>query len=116
MPAPGWISLGAPGGSRTAPRDNLYVYDAAFRIGAFRGLAPRRVYLHAGTRAGARKLGLATRGRLHVEAREVEAEAPEFAELSEAEMEDVLCIYKDKLRDQKAGTAAFEPPGTSCCA
>lgn len=94
---------------------DLYVYDTAFRVGAYLGLAPRRVYLHAGTRAGARKLGLTTRGRPHVEAKEVEAEAPEFAELSPAEMEDVLCIYKDKLRDQKAGTAAFEPPGTSCC-
>lgn len=94
---------------------DLYVYDAAFRIGAYLSLAPRRVYLHAGTRAGARTLGLNTRGRPHVEVNEVEEEAPEFKELSAAELEDVLCIYKDKLRDQKAGTAAFEPPGTSCC-
>jgi hypothetical protein len=36
----------------------LYTYDMALRIGAFLGLAPEFVYLHRGTRAGARALGL----------------------------------------------------------
>lgn len=35
----------------------LYVYDTALRIGAKVGLLPRRVYLHAGTRVGAKALG-----------------------------------------------------------
>jgi hypothetical protein len=82
---------------------DLYVYDAAFGIGAFLGLVPRRVYLHAGTRAGARRLGLTTGCRPHGEAKEVEAEASEFAELSPAEMEDVLCIYKDPGSEGRHG-------------
>jgi len=36
----------------------LTVYDTALRIGAKLSLAPDRVYLHTGTRTGARKLGL----------------------------------------------------------
>ncbi len=36
----------------------LYRYDTAFRIGAYLRLFPTRVYLHAGTRGGARALGL----------------------------------------------------------
>jgi hypothetical protein len=36
----------------------LMVYDTALRIGANLGVEPDRVYLHAGTRVGARKLGL----------------------------------------------------------
>ena len=40
----------------------LTVYDIAHRLGAFLGLEPMRVYLHRGTRAGARVLGL-DRGR-----------------------------------------------------
>jgi hypothetical protein len=36
----------------------LYVYDTALRIGAKLKLFPIKVYLHAGTRVGARALGL----------------------------------------------------------
>ena len=35
----------------------LYVYDTALCIGA-KGVLPEKVYLHAGTRSGARNLGL----------------------------------------------------------
>lgn len=35
----------------------LYVYDTALRIGAKLGMLPKRVYLHAGTRVGAKALG-----------------------------------------------------------
>jgi hypothetical protein len=41
----------------------LYVYDTALRIGAKIGLLPRRVYLHAGTRVGARHLALMAKRR-----------------------------------------------------
>src|SRR6202040_2897317 len=40
----------------------LYVYDTSLRIGARLNVFPRRVYLHAGTRAGARALGVNHRG------------------------------------------------------
>jgi hypothetical protein len=38
----------------------LYFYDTALRLGSFLGFAPEFVYLHRGTRAGARALGLDT--------------------------------------------------------
>src|SRR5215510_13117137 len=36
----------------------LYIYDTALRIGAYLRISPAEVYLHRGTRDGARKLGL----------------------------------------------------------
>lgn len=68
----------------------LYKYDTALRIGAFLGLAPEFVYLHCGTRAGARALGLGV-SRPYLSLGELphalRALAPE-------EIEDFLCIYK----------------------
>jgi hypothetical protein len=71
----------------------LMVYDTAVRIGAHRGLEPARVFLHAGTRIGARRLGL-----------DSSAESLSVADLPAAlrrlrphEIEDVLCIYKDEF-------------------
>jgi hypothetical protein len=66
----------------------LTVYDTALRIGAFRHLEPNKVFLHAGTRAGARRLGLdVSKGVLKV------SELPaELRVLKPREIEDVLCI------------------------
>lgn len=71
----------------------LYRYDTAFRIGAYRRIFPSRVYLHAGTRAGARALGLDYR-----------KDALEMGEIPAAlrarkphEVEDILCIYKNRF-------------------
>jgi hypothetical protein len=76
----------------------LAVYDIACRIGTDLGWTPDRVYLHAGTREGARALGLggATLSK---------SELPkEFHRLSPAEIEDCLCIYKDDLRRLAGGS------------
>ncbi len=72
----------------------LLVYDTALSIGAFLGLEPDRIYLHAGTRVGALALGFA-RGRqtLHVDQL-----PPEFWRLRSHEIEDCLCIYKHDLQ------------------
>jgi hypothetical protein len=72
---------------------NLTVYDTALRMAAWRRLEPERVFLHAGTRVGARLLGLdATAESLAI------GELPEpFCQLRPREIEDVLCIYKDAL-------------------
>ena len=71
----------------------LYHYDTAFRIGAYLRLFPTSVYLHAGTRKGARALGL-----------EHNRDALEMSEVPVAlrhrephEVEDILCIYKDRF-------------------
>ena len=71
----------------------LAVYDTALRIGAKLNLEPEVVYLHAGTRDGAKALGLCV-------ARETipTSELPTaFQCLRPREIEDALCIYKAKL-------------------
>ncbi len=69
----------------------LYVYDTSLRIGAKMHLMPKKVYLHRGTREGARVLGLDTRTR----AIEVSQIPAEICRLEPHEIEDVLCIFKD---------------------
>ena len=71
----------------------LMIYDTALRIGAWRGLKPKAVYLHAGTRAGARALGLGS-ARTSIPRAEIPAG---LRRLAPHEIEDVLCIYKDQL-------------------
>ncbi len=71
----------------------LTVYDTTLRIGAKLGLAPQGVYLHSGTRRGARAIGLDWRASvLSV------AECPsELRRLRPHEIEDCLCIFKDQF-------------------
>src|SRR5262249_49279007 len=70
----------------------LTIYDTATRIGAFLKLEPDRVYLHAGTRDGARALGLIQRDSLSP------SDLPRpFRRLSSGEIEDCLCIYKREI-------------------
>lgn len=72
----------------------LYIYDTALRIGAKIGVSPERVYLHAGTRIGAKALGFDGR----MKTLEV-SQLPEWLQqLQPHEIEDVLCIFKDKLK------------------
>lgn len=80
----------------------LTVYDIAHHLGAFLGLEPTRVYLHRGTREGARALGLG-RG-LHT--LDLDDLPPELQRLTAAEAEDCLCIYKAQLRATLAGRGA----------
>jgi hypothetical protein len=68
----------------------LYVYDVALRIGAYLGLSPEKVYLHRGTRKGAKALGLNHK----VDALDVESVPKELRQLAPHEIEDFLCIYK----------------------
>jgi hypothetical protein len=69
----------------------LTVYDTALRIGAKLHLEPKFVFLHAGTRVGAKRLGIDVR-RKYVDVREL---PQPLRRLSAREIEDVLCIYKD---------------------
>jgi len=71
----------------------LTVYDTAVRVGARVGLEPSKVYLHAGTRIGAKALGLDA-GSATIEL----AELPhELRTLTAREIEDLLCIYKGEF-------------------
>jgi len=71
----------------------LAVYDTALRIGARFEQAPDKVYLHAGTRSGARALGID--GRRETVAID-ELPAP-LRRLTARELEDMLCIYKTRI-------------------
>jgi hypothetical protein len=96
---------------------DLAFYDIAHRIGAFRGIEPALVYLHRGTREGARALGFTGKtldpGRLPAT----------FSRLSPAENEDCLCIYKRELRDPQvpprlqgaSGCVGGDRPGARRC-
>jgi hypothetical protein len=75
----------------------LMVYDTAVRLGAHRGLEPKDVYLHAGTRAGAKALGLNHRAR-SIPRRDLPAP---LRRIPATELEDILCIYKDVLKGRK---------------
>jgi hypothetical protein len=68
----------------------LYCYDTALRIGARINFRPDTIYLHRGTRQGARRLGLTARG-LTLQMSEL---PKELRVLEPEEVEDVLCIYK----------------------
>jgi hypothetical protein len=72
----------------------LMVYDSALRIGAKLKLTPARVYLHAGTRVGARALGLNWRADSIAR-----TELPRvLRRLPPHQVEDLLCIFKNQLR------------------
>jgi hypothetical protein len=75
----------------------LYIYDTAFRIGAKLGLLPVKIYLHAGTRVGARALGC-NAGQKEIEVSDLPRE---LRRLKPYEIEDLLCIYKDVLGNAK---------------
>jgi len=71
---------------------DLVIYDIAHRIGAFLRLEPKRVYLHRGTAEGARLLGFLGPT---VDPKDL----PEpLSQLTAAEIEDFLCIYKSRLK------------------
>jgi hypothetical protein len=74
----------------------LYYYDTALRIGASLHLMPERVYLHRGTRDGARALGLDCRAD-SLDTRDL---PKALAVLEPYEVEDFLCIYKAELRPE----------------
>jgi hypothetical protein len=71
----------------------LYSYDVSLRIGSKLGLFPRKVFLHAGTRKGAKALGL--NGQLSW--LEMDSLPEWLRELQPYEVEDFLCSYKDRL-------------------
>jgi hypothetical protein len=83
----------------------LYRYDTAFRIAAYLNLFPTRVYLHAGTRAGARALGLAyEKGALEMH------EVPvELRHRRPHEVEDILCIFKARFANASNAVVGCGP-------
>lgn len=79
---------------RVSGLGELYLYDTAFRLGAFFGYLPGLVYLHRGTREGAKALGIDASGEY---VRMEELPMP-IRRLVPHEAEDFLCIFADKLK------------------
>lgn len=73
----------------------MYVYDAALRLGAYLKKMPERVYLHRGARIGAEALGIAAAGRSWIAVEELPSA---FGILKAYEIEDVLCRRKVDLK------------------
>ncbi len=71
----------------------LTVYDTAQRIAAHFGLEPDYIYLHAGVRKGAAILGLG-RGRAFLKVEELPSA---FHVLKAGELENLLCIYAERI-------------------
>ncbi len=80
----------------------LLVYDTAARIGAKLRLRPQRVYLHAGTRDGARALGAPRSARV-LEKRDLPRP---LRRLAPDDLENFLCIYKRRLERLRDGSLA----------
>jgi hypothetical protein len=83
----------------------LTVYDIAHRIGAHFGKAPGLVYLHAGTRTGARAFNIGG------DSFDPKILPKAFSRLAPSEIEDCLCIYKDELRDATRSRAMRHKSG-----
>lgn len=97
----------------------LAVTDISLRIGARIGLEPTMVYLHSGTRIGAKILGFDGRRRT-LEMSELPAE---FGVLKACEVEDLLCHYRceltrlakgETLEPGWSGGRTSSPSGGSC--
>ncbi len=71
----------------------LYIYDVSLRIGSKLGLFPRKAFLHAGTRQGAKALGLNSQ----LPWLEMDSLPEWLRELQPYQVEDFLCCYKDRL-------------------
>ena len=76
----------------------LAVYDTSLRLGAWLNKLPKKVYLHAGTRKGAKALGLDV-SRGHVEMNEL---PKTIKVLKPWQAEDFLCIYKDAFASRNS--------------
>jgi hypothetical protein len=71
---------------------SLTIYDISCRIGYYNNIEPNYVYIHAGAKEGARLLRV--KGKIVKK-----GDFPlSFSKLTPSEIEDFLCIYKNKLR------------------
>lgn len=91
-------SVAEKAGARLWKNGEMTIYDTSQRIGMFLGHEPDRVYLHRGTREGAKALGF--KGQL---AFILPSQLPRaFRKLKPSEIEDCLCIYRDEIAKLRA--------------
>ena len=76
----------------------LYCYDTAFLIGAHLGKLPEKIYLHAGTKKGAKNMAIDIMSKKYIGIKDLPChEIFERSSLKLYEIEDFLCIYKEEL-------------------
>ena len=73
----------------------LAIYDTAQRIGCYLEIYPDKIYLHSGTRTGAEILLGPIKGN-YIMPNQL-PQPFQIKDLSASEIEDILCIYKDRL-------------------
>ena len=83
----------------------LAVYDTSLRLGAYLGLWPELVYLHAGTKKGCKAMGVTTKGgRVEME------KMPEAVQsLEPYHAENFLCVFKHKCAGVAGNVTACGP-------
>lgn len=69
----------------------LTLYDLALRIGKHKGWKPDEIYLHAGTREGAKRL----LGKIRKDTLTRQDLCKELRQLPPYKVEDLLCVYKN---------------------
>jgi hypothetical protein len=74
-------------------------YDISSRIAGYLRLKIDDVYLHAGTKIGARKLGIKAKKKISRD--ELVAHFPQLRCFDAEDIENFLCIYKDRLPPPK---------------
>jgi len=79
----------------------MYYYDTAFRIGISMDVYPQKVYLHCGTRDGAKALGVYEDRKEVLEMAGLLRKFPEFAKMKPYQVEDFLCMKKGLLHNYK---------------
>lgn len=89
----------------------LYIYDTSFRIGAYLGLYPEQIYLHRGTRKGAKALGFDGKKKT-IDISELQ---DMFPNLEPYEIEDILCIFKDEYNKSDIKLSAKSISKRSWC-
>jgi hypothetical protein len=77
---------------------HLTIYDTALGIGSYLGCLPSRVYLHRGTREGAKALAPLGRVDPHAESIVMSNLPTVFRKLQAYEVEDCLCLYEKAIR------------------
>lgn len=70
-------------------------YDFSERIGAFLNLEPQDIYLHSGTRIGARRLGYKEKSQISYSV--IVSDHSELKGLAARHIENLLCIFKNNL-------------------
>ncbi|NER47692.1 MAG: hypothetical protein F6J86_37195 [Symploca sp. SIO1B1] len=78
---------------------SLAVYDVALRIAKYQNCDLKEVHLHAGVTVGARAMGFEVKDG---DILQVEQFPKPFKQLSGDHLENLLCIYKNRLADASA--------------